>query len=85
MSDQFSEWDRFYASYKSGKAPEDAFKKYKKNRKKRKGIPPWLLTPEEKLRAAYEKRVEERRVEALRQKADELALGSSLKASKTTT
>jgi hypothetical protein len=85
MSDQFKEWDKFMAANARAETPEDAFKKYKKNRKKRRGIPPWLRTPEEKLKAAYQARVEKRRIEALELKASALVAESSLRASKLTT
>jgi hypothetical protein len=46
MSDQFSEWDRFYAAYESTKTPNGAMQRYKHRRKK----------AEAKARAALAKR-----------------------------
>jgi len=85
MTDRFSEWDKFMAAHARAETPEDAFKKYKKNRKKRRGIPPWLMTPQQKLQRAYEQRVEKRRIEALELKASELVAESLLRASRRTT
>lgn len=84
MTDQFSEWDRFYAAYKRSESPEGAFQRYRKGRKRRK-VSSKYLTPQQKMQLAYEKRIEERRVQNLKDRADELVRESVAKASKGTT
>lgn len=84
MSDQFSEWDKFYQQYERSLTPEQAFQRYKRKRKPR-GRPRSTKTPLQKLQEAYEKRVAARRTRQLQFEADMLATESALRASKSTT
>lgn len=85
MSDQFSEWDKFYARYKRAVTPEGAFVGYRRSRKRQGTIPKKHLSPEEKMRLEYEMRIEKRRVEMLQRRADDAARDSAARASRSTT
>lgn len=84
MSDQFSEWDKFYRQYERLEDENEAFDRYRQSRKRR-GTLPKTLNPQQRMQMEYEMRVEKRRVEALKEHADDLARESASRASKNTT
>ena len=85
MSDQFSEWDKFYARYEASSTADKALKNYRKKRKKEGTLPKKQLTPAERLLMNHQAMVRRKRIRSLQFDADMLATESALRASKNTT